>query len=168
MALPKSAKRRHHSRPVSGPLLSRADLVMPTIKSATELPKVDSTPAHFLRRLNFGCRFHASFHLVRKTDPDVSLKDRPERAVEGVLGCLLGCVCGDAIGWVIGGTIWCLFLLVRSYRIYAGVAAISCGALILALVAWRALKADTKAFDDPNDNPTARRLINDSRERARR
>lgn len=53
---------------------------------------------------------------------------------------------GDAIGWVIGGAIgWAgvsLFFLARSYSSYTGVAAISCGVLILVLVAWRALKAN--------------------------
>ena len=89
------------------------------------------------------------------------------RAISAVV-CMLGGACVDVIAWIIVGIIWGFFLLVRSFTIYAGVAAISCGALILVLVAWRALRANTKAFDDPNENPRTRRLINDSRERARR
>lgn len=63
-----------------------------------------------------------------------------ERAVDALV-CVFGCVCGDVIGWAIAGVLWCLFLLARSYSFYVGVAAISCGVLILALVAWQALKA---------------------------
>lgn len=84
---------------------------------------------------------------MHKTDPDECLEDRIISAVV----CVLGCACGDVIGWVIAGTIWGLFLLVRSFPNYAGVAAISCGALILAVVTWRALRPDTTAFDDPGD-----------------
>lgn len=60
---------------------------------------------------------------------------------------------GEIIGWVIVGVIWLvgvlLFFLARSYSSFAGVAAISCGVLILVLVA---LKADIKALDDPHAN----------------
>jgi hypothetical protein len=78
---------------------------------------------------------------------------------------------GEVIGWVIVGAIWVigwagvyLFFLARSFSSYTGVAAISCGMLILVLVAWRALKADIKALDDPNDDPRANRLIGKRRE----
>ena len=98
--------------------------------------------------------------IIRDAEQETSWDER----ARGVLAY----VCGEAIGWVVVGTIWCLFLLVRSYSTYAGMAAISCGMLILALTAWRALKADTKAFDDPNENSRTKRLINDSCERARR
>jgi hypothetical protein len=98
--------------------------------------------------------------IMQDAEQETSWDDRVTGAV--------GYICGEVIGWIIVGAIWCLFSLARNYSGYTGVAAISCGVLILALVAWRALKADTKALDDPNDNPRAKRLINENREGARR
>ncbi|MGA7804562.1 hypothetical protein [Bradyrhizobium sp.] len=77
---------------------------------------------------------------------------------------LAALIIGEIIGWVIGGAIWLvglsLFLSVRSHPSFIGVAAISCGAIILVMVAWRALKAGVKAFDDPGAN----QLIGERRE----
>jgi hypothetical protein len=77
-------------------------------------------------------------------------------------------VCAEALVWTTGGAIWFLFFLADSYRRFTGVAAISCGTVILALVAWRALKADTEAVDDSDDNLHTPRLIDENRQRAPR
>jgi hypothetical protein len=64
---------------------------------------------------------------------------------------------GEVLGWVIVGSIWGIgwagFFLVRNYTRSTAVAAISCGVLILVLVAWRSLKADIEPLDDPGSNP---------------
>jgi hypothetical protein len=83
--------------------------------------------------------------------------------LEDALGPLLAYFISEMILWVIYGVIWLvgasLYLLVRNYPGFMGVAAISSGVLIL-LVAWRALKTDVKAFGDPGSN----RLIGERRE----
>lgn len=98
--------------------------------------------------------------IMQDAEQETSWDDRVKGAVDYI--------CGEVIGWVIVGAIWCLFSLAHNHSGFTGVAAISCGVLILALVAWRALTADTKALDDPNNNSRAKRLINENRERARR
>jgi hypothetical protein len=55
----------------------------------------------------------------------------------------------EVIGWFVIGVIWCLYNLAGSFSTFAGLAAISCGVLILVLaIAWRAFKADTIALDE--------------------
>jgi hypothetical protein len=63
-------------------------------------------------------------------------------------------VAAEILVYVIFGAIWgvgwvCVFL-VRNYQRPTGMAAISCGALILALVAWRTIKAIDLVDDRSN------------------
>ena len=50
-----------------------------------------------------------------------------------------------------------------SFSIYLGLALFTCWALIPALLLRRVLKLDIEALDDPNDNPSANRLLRDAR-----
>jgi hypothetical protein len=73
--------------------------------------------------------------------------------LDDAVGPLAAYLIGEMILWVIYGVIWLvgasLYLSVRNYPGLMGAAAISCGVLILVLVARRALKTNVKAFDDP-------------------
>jgi hypothetical protein len=102
--------------------------------------------------------------IMQDAEQETSWNDRVADAV--------AYLCGELIMWAVAGILWCfftaispLFPSVPSPWIFIGIATISCGVLILALVVWRALKADT--LDDPNGNPRANRLIYGDRERGR-
>ena len=63
-----------------------------------------------------------------------------------------GLFAGEVLGWVICGAIWGIgwacISLVRNYQRPTGVAVITCGILILALAAWRSIKADIDLLAD--------------------
>jgi hypothetical protein len=63
---------------------------------------------------------------------------------------------------------WVGFYLVfraGSYDTSLGLAVFLCWVLLLVQILRQGLKSDSKARDDPNDNPRANRLIGKSRER---
>ncbi|MCP3447146.1 hypothetical protein [Bradyrhizobium sp. CCGUVB14] len=70
--------------------------------------------------------------------------------LDDVVGPLGAYFIGEMILWVIYGVIWLvgasLYLLVRDYPGFIAAAAISCGVLVLVLVAWRVLKTDVKVL----------------------
>lgn len=75
--------------------------------------------------------------------------------LEDVAGPVVAYLITEMMLWVIIGVIWLvvfsLYVLVRDFPGFTGVAAILSGVVILvfALVAWRAREADIKVFDDP-------------------
>ena len=76
--------------------------------------------------------------------------------LDDTVGSLPAYFIGEMISWVVYGVIWLvgasLYFLVRNYPGFMGAAAISCGVLILVLVAWRTLKTNVKTLDDPGSN----------------